>query len=96
MKVNVRHKNSPVCLDRDAVVISNIGHNANPRHIMDGGLDSVTLKEHNIDTFINYYEGICPDSDPYWENDLKCIFHSDEDWNRKWFNNLEISGKKII
>ena len=30
-------------------MISNVGHNANPRHIMDGGLDSVTLKEHNIE-----------------------------------------------
>ena len=49
---------------------------------MDGGLDSVTLKEHNIDTYYNYYGGTCPDSDPYWENDLKCVFYSEEPWNR--------------
>ena len=36
-----------------------------------------------IDTYYNFYSGECPDPDPYWENDLKCIFYSDAEWNRK-------------
>ena len=36
-------------LDRDAVVITNVGGVANPRQIMEAHHDSLTLKEHNID-----------------------------------------------
>ena len=69
-------------LDREAVVITNVGGNANPRQIMEAHHDSLTLKEHNIYTYSNFYTGICPDDDPYWENDLRCVFHSNEDHNR--------------
>ena len=48
-------------LDRDAVVITNVGGSASSRHIMDAKMDSITLKEHNIDTYPNYYNGVCPD-----------------------------------
>ena len=36
-------------LDREAVVITNVGGVANPRQIMEAHHDSLTLKEHNID-----------------------------------------------
>ena len=49
---------------------------------MEAHHDSFTLKEHNIDTYPNFYTGVCPDDDPYWENDLRCVFHSNEDYNR--------------
>ena len=48
-------------LDREAVVITNVGGSANPRQIMEGKHDSITLKEHNIDTFPNFFTGTCPD-----------------------------------
>ena len=35
-------------LDREAVVITNVGGVANPRQIMEAHHDSLTLKEHNI------------------------------------------------
>ena len=69
-------------LDREAVVVTNVGGSANPRQVMEAGHDSLTLKEHNIDTYPNFYTGVCPDDDPYWENDLRCVFHSNEDYNR--------------
>ena len=39
-------------LDREAVVITN--GSANPRQIMEAHHDSITLKEHNIDSFPNF------------------------------------------
>ena len=48
-------------LDREAVVITNVGGSANPRQIMEAKHDSITLKEHNIDTFPNFMTGVCPD-----------------------------------
>ena len=36
----------------------------------------------DIDTYPNFYTGECPDDDPYWENDLRCVFHSNENHNR--------------
>ena len=69
-------------LDRDAVVVTNVGGTANPRQIMEAKHDSFTFKEHNIDTYPNFYTGVCPDDDPYWENDLRCVFYSNEDHNR--------------
>ena len=69
-------------LDREAVVITNVGSMANPRQIMEAKHDSFTLKEHSIDSFPNFMTGTCPDADPYWETDLRCVFHSTDDWNR--------------
>ena len=69
-------------LDREAVVVTNVGGSANPRQIMEAHHDSITLKEHNIDTFPNFYTGVCPDDDPYWEDDLRCVFYSNESYNR--------------
>lgn len=53
--------NRNIFLDREAVVITNVGGSASPRHVMEGFVDSVTLKEHNIDTYPNFYTGECPD-----------------------------------
>ena len=69
-------------LDRDAVVVTNVGGMGNPRQIMEAHHDSLTLKEHNIDTYPNFYTGECPDDDPYWQDDLRCVFHSNENHNR--------------
>ena len=69
-------------LDREAVVITNVGSMANPRQIMEAKHDSFTLKEHSIDSFPNFMTGTCPDADPYWETDLRCVFQSTDDWNR--------------
>ena len=69
-------------LDREAVVITNVGGMANPRQIMEAKHDSFTLKEHSIDIFPNFMTGTCPDADPYWENDLRCAFYDTNDWNR--------------
>ena len=69
-------------LDREAVVITNGGGNANPRQIMEAKIDSFALLEHSIDSFPNFMTGTCPDADPYWETDLRCIFYSTDRWNR--------------
>ena len=69
-------------LDREAVVVTNVGGQANPRQIMEAKIDSFALKEHSIDTFPNFMTGTCPDADPYWENDLRCVFYSTDRWNR--------------
>ena len=69
-------------LDREAVVLTNVGYNANPRQIMEAKIDSFALLEHSIDSFPNFMTGSCPDEDPYWENDLRCAFYSTDTWNR--------------
>ena len=61
-------------LDREAVVITNTGGSANPRQIVEGGHDSITLRENDINGYSNYYEGECSHPDPYWENDLHCYW----------------------
>ena len=57
---------------------------------MEAKIDSLTLKEHNVDTFPNFYSGTCPDG-PEWEDDLACVLHDKPDSRKQWreeFNNL--------
>ena len=61
-------------LDREAVVITNVGGSANPRQIVEGGHDSITLREQDINVYPNYYKGECSHPDPYWADDLNCIW----------------------
>ena len=57
---------------------------------MESKLDSITLKEHNVDSFPNFYSGECPDG-PEWEDDLNCVLHDKPDSRKQWrkeFDNL--------
>ena len=57
---------------------------------MEAKIDSLTLKEHNIDSFPNFYSGTCPDG-PEWEDDLQCVLHDKPDSRKQWreeFDNL--------
>ena len=76
-------------LDRDAVVIANMGGSASSRHLMEGWIDSITLKEHNINTFTNYFSGTCPDPDPYWDGHLQCVKYNARDTVKYWRTQLD-------
>ena len=74
-------------LDDEAIIAANSGNNASPGQLMFAKIDSVTLKEHYIETYPNFYTGVCPDADPKYANDLRCVNHSLQSWNdgvRKW------------
>ena len=78
-------------LDDEAIVIANSGNKGSSGQLMYAGIDSVTMKEHYIESYPNFYTGECPDTDPKYENDLRCVNHSLDDWNkgiRKWREEL--------
>ena len=78
-------------LDDEAIVIANSGNRGSSGQLMKAKIDSVTLKEHYIESYPNFYTGVCPDADPKWENDLRCVNWSLESYNngvRKWREEL--------
>ena len=66
-----------------------MGGSASSRHLMEGWIDSITLKEHNINTFTNYFSGTCPDPDPYWDGHLQCVKYNARDTVKYWRTQLD-------
>ena len=83
------HTHQSYLSDRDAVVIANMGGSASSRHLMEGWIDSITLKEHNINTFTNYFSGTCPDPDSYWNGHLQCVKYNARDTVKYWRTQLD-------
>ena len=78
-------------LDDEAIVIVNAGNKGSSGQLMQAKIDSVTLKEHYIESYPNFYTGVCPDEDPKWENDLRCVNYNLDGYNngiRKWREEL--------
>ena len=78
-------------LDDEAIVIANSGNKGSSGQLMKSKIDSVTMKEHYIESYPNFYTGVCPDADPKYEFDLRCVNYSLDDWNkgiRKWREEL--------
>ena len=78
-------------LDDEAIIIANAGNRGSSGQLMKAKIDSVTMKEHNIETYPNFYTGECPDEDPKYENDLRCVNWEKHDYMvgiHKWREEL--------
>ena len=78
-------------LDNEAIVIANSGNKGSSGQLMKSKIDSVTLKEHYIESYPNFYTGNCSDPDPKYQDDLRCVKYSLEGYDRgimKWREEL--------